>query len=116
VSSTSAALRASFRVLRQNKQLIVFPAVAMPTEVVLLAGFVALDVVLTHGFSAATKQFGVGQYVLLALWFGLCALVMSCLTSVFRVAVYQYATTRTSPPQFDGFDLGNAFTPRRRWH
>jgi len=269
VSSTSAALRASFRVLRQNKQLIVFPAVAIPTEAVLLAGFVALDVVSTHGFSAAARQFGVGQYVILALaylvlttvgtyfnvalfvaaaaamrgerpdvrdalreatrrlptilawsalasiisvvlhvterripilslilniswgclsflmlpvmvfegvgvrratrrttdlfrtvwyeevagtlrlggitlllaipavvvmvgglttgseaaiifavcvcvlWFGLCVLVMSCLTSVFRVAVYQYATTRTTPPQFDGVDLSRAFAPRR---
>jgi hypothetical protein len=270
VGSTSAALRASFRVLRQNKQLIVFPAVALPTEAVLLAGFVALDVASTHSFSAAAQHFGVGQYILLALaylvlttvstyfnvalfiatatamrgerpdvrsalreatrrlptilawsalastislllqvierripianlflsiswgclsflmlpvmvyegvgirraarrstelfrtvwreevvgslrlggitlllaipaavvlffglaagtessiilaacicalWFGLCALVMSCLTSVFRVAVYQYATTQTTPPQFDGYDLSRAFIPRRR--
>ena len=270
MSSTSAALRASFRLLRENKQLLVFPAVAMPTEAVLLAGFVALDVVSTHGLSAAAKQFGLGQYLLLALaylvlttvstyfnvalfiataaairgerpdvraalreanrrfptilawsalsstvamlvqvierripvvslildiswgclsflmlpvmvyegvgvrratrrttelfrtvwreevvgslrlggitlllaipaavvlvlglvaggtsaiilagcvcvlWFGLCALVMSCLTAVFRVAVYQYATTRTTPSQFDGFDLSRAFIPRRR--
>lgn len=44
-----------------------------------------------------------------ALWFGLYGLVLSCLTGVYRAAVYLYATTTTTPPQFASVDLGRAF-------
>ncbi|MGH3416265.1 MAG: DUF6159 family protein, partial [Actinocrinis sp.] len=44
-----------------------------------------------------------------ALWFGFCGLVLSCLSGVYRAALYLYATTKAAPPQFTGVDLGRAF-------
>lgn len=43
------------------------------------------------------------------LWLGLCTLVVSCLTGVYRVAVYRFATTGVTPGYFSALDLGNAF-------
>jgi membrane-anchored glycerophosphoryl diester phosphodiesterase (GDPDase) len=43
------------------------------------------------------------------LWFGLCSLVVSCLTGVFRVAVYRFAVSGVTPEQFSALDLGRAF-------
>jgi len=61
---------------------------------------------------------GSGPAILLAaavaaLWIGLCILVLSCLGNVFRVALYQYAATGTTPPQFAGLDLSRALRTRR---
>lgn len=44
------------------------------------------------------------------LWLGLCALVVSCLTGVYRVAVYAFATTGVTPEQFSAMDLARAFS------
>jgi hypothetical protein len=43
------------------------------------------------------------------LWLGLCALVVSCLTGVYRVAVYRFATTGVTYEYFSALDLGQAF-------
>lgn len=43
------------------------------------------------------------------LWFGLCALVVSCLTGVYRVAVYCFAATGVTPEAFSAMDLSAAF-------
>lgn len=43
------------------------------------------------------------------LWFGLCALVVSSLTSVYRVALYRFAATGVTPESFSAMDLGEAF-------
>lgn len=47
--------------------------------------------------------------VLCLLWAGLCALVVSCLTGIYRVAVYRFATTGVTPEPFSGVDLSQAF-------
>jgi hypothetical protein len=43
------------------------------------------------------------------LWLGLCALVVSCMTGVYRVAVYRFAATGVTPEHFSALDLGQAF-------
>lgn len=81
---------------------------------VLLAipGFVMVVLGLMTGGSAAI----VSTIVAAVLWIGLCMLVLSCLGNIFRIAVYQYAATGNTAPQFDGIDLSKAFRPRgRRW-
>ena len=43
------------------------------------------------------------------LWLGLCTLVVSCLTGVYRVAVYRFVTSGVTPEEFRDLDLGLAF-------
>jgi hypothetical protein len=65
--------------------------------------------VLFLGFGSENLAAMLLAVIVCVLWFGLCSLVLSCLTGVYRTAVYMYATTRTTPPQFAGIDLGRAF-------
>ncbi|WP_211472285.1 DUF6159 family protein [Actinocrinis puniceicyclus] len=65
--------------------------------------------VLFFGFGSENVTAMLLAVAVCALWFGLCGLVLSCLTSVYRVAVYLYATTNVAPAQFTGVDLGRAF-------
>ena len=42
----------------------------------------------------------------------LVAIAMSALNTVFRVALYRYATDGEPPQGFEQFDLGSAFPPK----
>jgi len=47
-------------------------------------------------------------------WVLMVAVVMGALNTVFRVALYRYATDGDAPDGFDDLDLGNVFPPKRR--
>ena len=65
--------------------------------------------VLFFGYGSENATAMLLSVAVCALWFGFCGLVLSCLTGVYRAAVYLYATTKGTPPQFAGVDLGRAF-------
>lgn len=65
--------------------------------------------VLFFGYGSENETAMLLAVAFCALWFGLCGLVLSCLTGVYRAAVYLYATKKAAPPQFAGVDLGRAF-------
>jgi hypothetical protein len=65
--------------------------------------------VLFFGFGSENVTAMLLAMAVCVLWFGLCGLVLSGLTGVYRAAVYLYATTGTTAPQFAGLDLGRAF-------
>ena len=77
---------------------------------ILLLLAIPMAPVLFFGYGSENESAMLLAVVVCALWFGLCGLVLSCLTGVYRAAVYLYATTKTTPPQFAGIDLGRAFT------
>lgn len=66
-------------------------------------------VVMFFALGTASGQAILAGIAVCTLWLGLCVLVLSCLTGVFRVAVYHYAATGTTPAQFAGIDLSRAF-------
>lgn len=75
----------------------------------------ALFVVLV-GLGMGSTPVVVATLIAGVLWIMLCVLVLTCLSNVFRVAVYLYATTGTTAPQFAGVDLSQVFRARkRRW-
>ena len=78
------------------------------TGLALLLAIPAL-VILVLGLGTASGPAIVASLALCLLWFGLCALVVSCLTGVYRVALYRFATTGVTPEHFGGLDLGQAF-------
>ena len=48
------------------------------------------------------------------LWLIAVACVASALTGVFQTVLYRFATNGTTPPEFQGIDLGGAFATRSR--
>jgi hypothetical protein len=66
-------------------------------------------VILVLGIGTASGPAIIASIAFCLLWFGLCALVVSCLTGIYRVALFRYATTGTTPEQFGGLDLSRAF-------
>jgi hypothetical protein len=67
-------------------------------------------VIMFFGLASGEASTMLAAAALCVLWFGLCVLLMSFVTGVFRVAMYVYATAGTTPAQFEGIDLSRAFS------
>jgi hypothetical protein len=65
--------------------------------------------VLFFGFGLQTVSSMLIATAATVLWLGLVGLFLSTVTGVFRVAIYHFAATRTTPSQFAGIDLSQAF-------
>lgn len=81
---------------------------------VLLAFPAIIVLVLGIATTGPTPALGIPLIVVGALALVVVALVSSALTGVYRAALYQYATSGTTPEAFAGVDVANAFTAPTR--
>ena len=68
--------------------------------------------VLFFGLGSESGSAMLAALAVCALWIGFVSLIISTVTGVFRVAVYHFAATRSTPPQFAGADLARSFRSR----